>query len=97
MAAKRRPLGRPLPPVKDTDDLTPQAAQIDRAVALWDSIVPEKWRGMLDAKPMGWIGKPKPRFYFDDVRGVMIRASNGQVVTAKEKRAAYLAFQAGIK
>lgn len=97
MPAKRRPLGKPLPPVKDSDNTTPTNEQIDRAVSLWDSIVSAQWRGMLDAKPLGWVGTPKPRFYFDEVRGVLIRASTGKVVTMKEKRDAYLAFQAGIK
>jgi hypothetical protein len=94
MAAKRRPLGKPLAEVKDP---TPTPEQIDRAVAQWDSVVPEKWRGLLDAKPLGWIGTPKPRFYYDEVRRVTIRASNGKIVTAAEKRLAYLAYQEAVR
>jgi hypothetical protein len=94
---KRKPLGNPLPPVKDRDNTTPTQEQIDRSVALWDSVVPARWRGMLDAKPLEWTGTPKPRFYYDEMRGVMIRASNGQVVTDKEKRAAMEAYQKALK
>ena len=96
MAAKRRPLGKPLPVTKDGDDTTPTAEQIDRSIASWDSVVPEKWRGMLEPKPVGWVGTPKPRYFYDDLRGMLLHA-NGQVVTAAEKRAAMLAYQAGIK
>lgn len=95
MAAKRKPLGKPLPDAKDIP--APSAEQIDRFVASWDANVPEKWRGLLDAKPVGWTGTPNPRFYYDEIRRVTIRASNGRVVTAAEKRAAYLAYMQAIK
>jgi hypothetical protein len=94
MTTKRRPLGNPLPATKD---VTITQSDIDIAIAQWDSVVPEKWRGLLDAKPLDWTGKQKPRFYFDEVRRVTIRASNGKVVTAKEKRLAYLAYQDALK
>lgn len=93
----RRPLGKPLPPISDDADTTPTPAQVDRAVALWDATVPAQWRGMLDPKPLGWTGTPKPRFYYDDIRGVLIRASTGKIVTMEEKRKAYLAFQDALK
>jgi len=96
MPAKRKPLGRPLPPVKG-DIPAPTVEEVDRISAAWDAAVSPQWRGLLDAKPLGWEGKPKPRFYYDEVKRVTIRASNGKVVTAAEKRAAYLEFMQAMK
>ena len=95
MSTKRRPLGKPLPPVKPDDNTDPTPEQVDRTVALWDSVVPAKWRGMLDPRPMGWTGKPKPNYFYDE-RGLLFHASGRQVTTA-EKRAAILAYEAGTK
>ena len=92
MPVKRKPLGRPLPPVKG-DIPAPTVEEVDRLVALWDANVSPQWRGLQDAKPLGWTGTPKPRFWYDEIRGVIIRVSNGKVVTEKEKRAAFLEFQ----
>lgn len=96
MATKRRPLGKPLPRVKDTDNTAPTAEQVDRTNALWDSVVPAKWLGMLDAKPLGWTGTPKPRFFYDEITQTLTRA-NGVIVTIDERRRAYLAFQDALK
>lgn len=87
----RKSLGNVLPPV--TDILAPTDEELNRISALWDSRVPAQWRGLLDAKPIGWEGTPKPRFYYDEVTRVITRASNGKVVTARERRLAYLAYQ----
>jgi tetratricopeptide (TPR) repeat protein len=87
----RVPLGKPLPAVKKI--AAPTQQELDHLCAEWDELVPEEWRGLLDAKPLGYTGTPAPRFYYDEVRRINIRASNGQVVTYQEKRLAYLAFK----
>ena len=82
MKSKRRALGRPLPPVKE---VVISEQDIDTAIALWDSNVPE-WAGLLDPKPKGTI--PAPKFYRDEVTGVITRARDGHVVTDADRRAA---------
>ena len=92
---KRVPLGERLPPVKKV--AAPSSKEIDRTNVLWDELMPEEWRGLLDAKPLGYIGTPAPRFYWDAEKRVNIRASDGHVVTMKEKRDAMLIFQKALK
>ena len=91
---RRVPLGKPLPPVKK---VTITRKEVDRTVEQRDEIMPEEWRGLLDAKPLGYTGEPAPRFYYDPVKKVNIRASDGHVVTIKEKRELMLILQKAIK
>jgi hypothetical protein len=83
--------GRPLPAVADFP--APSQDEIAAMIAEWDALAPAEYRGLLSAKPVGWVGTPKPLFFYDEVRRVSIRASNGKVITADEKRRAWLAFQ----
>ena len=84
-------LGKPLPPVAEI--AVPTQEELDNLSEQWNKLVPEEWRGLLDPKPLGYTGTPAPQFYYDNMRGVTIRARNGQVVTTKEKRLALRAFQ----
>jgi hypothetical protein len=78
---KRKQLGRTLPAVKTSTPPTPE--DIDRAHAIFDSTMPE-WAGLLDPKPKGTT--PAPRFYRDEITGVVTRARDGHVVTNAERR-----------
>ena len=89
---KRKPLGPPLPALVDFP--APGEDELNRLSAQWNSIVPAKWRGMLDAQPLG--SEVKSAFYYDEVRRVLYRA-NGQVVSVRERLLAYEAFQEVIR
>lgn len=87
MTPKKKALGGGLPPVKKI--ASPAEEELDRLSSQWDSLVPEKWRGMLEPMPLG--SPEKSAFYYDDVEHILYRA-NGDIVTKDEIRQAYTAF-----
>lgn len=72
---KRKPLDKPLPPVKAVDQPTPE--QLDEYNSRFDALVPE-WAGVL--APDG------KRFERNDVTGQVSRVRDGRVVTNADKR-----------
>lgn len=85
----KRKLGKPLPPVKDIPP--PTEAEIDLMVANWNTYAPAKYRGLLEARPIG-TDDPKARWFYDAERGRYV-SKTGHVVTPQELRAAYLAYK----
>jgi hypothetical protein len=81
IAKKRKQLGSRLPAVKEIG--TPDAELLDRVNAGFDSLVPE-WAGLLDPKAPG--ATPAPKFYRDEITGVVTRARDGLVITDAIRR-----------
>jgi hypothetical protein len=85
-------LGKPLPPV--TEVKPPTQEQVDELVRKWDDYAPAKYRGLLSAKALG--SDEKSNFYWD-VKNKRYVDANGNIITPKEIRQAYLEYLKAIK
>jgi hypothetical protein len=88
---KRVPLGKPLPPVVE-DIPAPTQQELDLLIANWNAYAPPKYRGMLEARPVG-TDDPKALWFYNPIRRRYIHARNGRIVTVDELRKAFLSFQ----
>lgn len=89
----RRKLGKPLPPIEKVSP--PAQEAIDLAILKWDAYAPAKYRGLLSARPFG-TKDPKARWFYD-ARRMRYISKSGRVVSPKELREAYLAYNKALK
>jgi hypothetical protein len=88
---KRIPLGKDnLPPI-DGDIPAPSQAEIDLIIANWNAYAPAKYRGMLEARPVG-TKDSKARWFYDAQRQRYISRA-GHVVSPRELNEVYLAYR----
>jgi hypothetical protein len=89
--AKMVPLGKDnLSPI--TGDIpAPTQAELDLIIANWNAYAPAKYRGLMEARPVG-TDDPKARWFYDAQRRRYISKS-GHVVSPDELNKAYLAYR----
>ena len=95
--AKRVPLGKPLPKIKDGyQDPAPSEAEAEALVSLWDQFAPAEYRGLMNSQTKSVLEvtgqKAKSRFVWDDQKKHYIRAATGAVVTRAELHQALSTF-----
>lgn len=95
--AKRVPLGKPLPKIKDGyQDPAPSEAEAEALVSLWDQFAPAAYRGLMNSQTKSVLEatqqKPKTPFIWDDQKKHYIRAKTGAVVTRAELHQALSSF-----
>jgi len=93
----RKPLGAPLPPVKDDYiDPPPTEDEVNALVALWDQYVDKRYRGLLRAQNKGVMEQTKQevtsRFLWDDQTGQYIEVATGRRLSRRELHRAFSEF-----
>jgi len=86
--------GKPLPPVKDI--APPSEQELDELAALWDATVDAKYKGLLDAQPLG-TPNATARFLYDRANMRYIDRATGRILTRQEVKAAFNQFVNGRK
>ena len=90
MAEKRKPLGRPLPPL--ADEKPPDEDERALLQAAWDTYAPKRYRGLLAAQSLSLLEatgmQPSGAWVWDDRARVYIRVRNGERVTIPQVRQA---------
>ncbi len=95
--AKRVPLGKPLPKIKDGyQEPAPSEVEAEALVSLWDQFAPAEFRGLTNSQTKSVLEAtrktPQTRFVWDDQKKRYIRAANGKVVTRAELHRALSSF-----
>lgn len=80
--------GKPLPPGEETIPTQPEIALL---VALWDTLAPRRFRGLLSSGAYVKGAKPKTRFVWDTVKR-QYRTAAGQPIPRGEIRKAFASF-----
>lgn len=81
--------GKPLPPVEEI--APPSQEELDKVNAEWDANCPSFYRGLLDAQSIN-TSNPAARFLYDRARMKYIHRASGRVLTEKDLRDAYVAY-----
>jgi len=79
--------GKPLPPGEET---IPTQAELALLIALWDTLAPRRFRGLLSAE-LYIKGKKPKRYAFDPARRCYVNSA-GLTVPRAEIRKAFAAF-----
>lgn len=95
--AKRIPLGKPLPKIKDGyQEPAPSEAEAEALVSLWDQFAPAEYRGLMNSQTKSILEatgqKAKSRFVWDDQKKHYIRVATGKVVSRAELHKALSSF-----
>lgn len=95
--AKKKPLGKPLPPIKETYiDPAPTVEETDAMVVLWDQYAPAKYRGLLRAQNKRLLEqtgeKPTGRWLWDDQTKQYIEVRTGLPLPRMELHRALSTF-----
>jgi len=85
-------LGKPLPPVTEIKPPTPE--QVDELVRKWNDYCPPKYRGLLEAKP---LGSDEPSSFYWNQKTKQYSDKMGRILSGKEIRQAYLEYLKAIK
>jgi len=85
-------LGKPLPPVTEIKPPTPE--QIDELVRKWNDYAPPKYKGLLEAKP---LGSEEPANFYWNPKTKQYSDKTGRILSGKEIRQAYLEYLKAIK
>lgn len=95
--AKRVPLGKPLPKIKDSyEETAPSEVEVEALVSLWDRFAPAEYRGLMNSQTKSFLEatkqKASSRFVWDDQKKHYIRVATGAVLTRAELHQALSSF-----